>query len=116
MENKVEISNEKLIIIPQGLDKIASFKSKIEIPITNVVGASIDFGILNENKGLRTQGTSLPSYWAGNYHKDGEKSFFNIKKDSKPIVIQLRHNEYTRLIIGADNPEIIVDEINNKIK
>ncbi|MBZ6002754.1 hypothetical protein KII95_01680 [Leuconostoc gelidum subsp. aenigmaticum] len=116
MENKIEITNQMLIVIPQGLDKIASFKSKLEIPLQNVVGASIDMGILNENKGFRNLGTALPGYWAGSYDKNGEKSFFNIKKEAKPIVIQLRNEKFNRLILGADNAEKIVDAINNNIK
>lgn len=45
-----------------------------------------------------------------------KKVFFNIKKEAKPIVIQLRNEKFNRLILGADNAEKIVDAINNNIK
>lgn len=113
MLNKVTIKNHQLLVVPQGINKLAALKNKIEIPIQNVVGASIDTGILNDSKGLRAPGTSLPGYWAGSFKKDGEESFFNIKRENKPVVIQLKNEKYTRLILGVNNPEGVVDLINN---
>lgn len=115
MLNIVKIENQKLLVIPQGINKIAALKNKIEVPIQHVVGASIDTGILNDSKGLRAPGASFPGYWAGSFKKSGEESFFNIKRGNKPVVIQLKNEKYTRLVLGVDNPENIVDLINNSI-
>ncbi|MEJ6400326.1 hypothetical protein [Nicoliella lavandulae] len=115
MENKVELTNDQLIILPQGVNKLAALKSKIVIPLRNVAGASIDTGILNESKGFKNLGTALPNYWAGSFVKDGEKTFFNIKRGNKPLVIQLKNEHYQRLVLGVDNPEHLVDAINDAI-
>ncbi|MFT8936741.1 MAG: PH domain-containing protein [Liquorilactobacillus sp.] len=115
MLNIVKIQNHKLLVAPQDINKIAALKNKIEIPMQHVLGASIDTGILNDSKGLRAPGTSLPGYWAGSFKKDGEESFFNIKRENKPVVIQLKNEKYTRLVLGVDKPEDIVDLINNNI-
>ncbi|MFT8556420.1 hypothetical protein [Liquorilactobacillus hordei] len=115
MLNVVKIENHKLLVAPQGINKIAALKNKIEVPMQHVLGASIDIGILNDSKGLRAPGTSLPGYWAGSFKKDGEESFFNIKRENKPVVIQLKNEKYTRLVLGVDKPEDIVDLINNDI-
>lgn len=64
----------------------------------------------------RVLGTSLPGYWSGSFKKDGEESFFNIRRENKPVVIQLKNEKYTRLILGVDDPENVVDLINNNIK
>lgn len=115
MENKIIIEEKNLIILPQGINKLASMKSSLTFPLQHVLGASIDSGILNESKGLRAPGTSIPGYWAGSFSKNGEKTFFNVKRSSKPIVIQLKNEAYDRLVLGSDQPEEIVDLINNRI-
>ena len=63
----------------------------------------------------RVLGTSLPGYWSGSFKKDREESFFNIRRENKPVVIQLKNEKYTRLILGVDDPENVVDLINNNI-
>lgn len=116
MQSKLIIKDNKLVVTPLGINKITSLKQKLEIPLNNVLGASVDEGILNENKGIKAPGTELPGYyWVGDFTKDGEKSFFNIKKGNPPVVIQLKNEKYSRLILGVDNPEEIVKLINNKI-
>lgn len=115
MLNKVTIENNQLLVVPQGINKLASLKNKIEVPMKNVVGASIDSGILNDSKGLRAPGTSLPGYWAGSFKKDGEESFYNITREYTPVVVQLKNEKYTRLVLGVNDPEQIVDLINNSI-
>ena len=115
MQNKLKIEDNKLIVSPQGMNRFASLKRKIEVSLQNVVGASIDTVILNEHKGIRAPGTSIPGYWAGSFTKAGEKSFFNVKRGSKPVVIQLKSEEFTRLVLGVEDPEDVVDWINNSI-
>lgn len=113
MQNRVEIMNDQLIVRPQGINKLAALKTKIEIPLSHVQGASLDEGILNEYKGFRQPGTNLPGYWAGTFKKDGEKTFFNVSRKEKPVVIQLKNEEYIRLVLGVEEPEDLVDKINN---
>lgn len=115
MENKVQIIDNKLIVTPQGINKLTSMKGKLEFPFTHILGATIDEGILDESKGLKGPGTAIPGYWAGTFTKNGEKTFYNIKRSHKPVVIQLQHEYYTRLILGVENPNQLVDTINNNI-
>lgn len=82
MQNKVEVTTKELIIKPQGINKIASLKSKLVIALDHVQGASLDEGILNDYKGIREPGTTLPGYWAGTFKHNGEKkpfSMFHVK-------------------------------------
>ena len=115
MQNKIEITDNYLVIIPQGINKLTSFKDSIQISLHHVKGASIDEEILNKNKGLRGPGTSIPGYWSGTFTKDGEKTFFNIKRGNKPVVIQLANEKFTRLVLVLNDPETTVDLINNTI-
>lgn len=94
MENTVELTADMLVVTPVGITKIAA-------------------GILKEKKGLRMPGTAIPGYWAGTFRKTGEETFFNIKQTSEPVVIQLKDERYTRLVIGVAQPRELVNQINN---
>lgn len=113
MENTVELTADMLVVTPVGITKIAALKEAVRVPRAHVVGASIDAGILKEKKGLRMPGTAIPGYWAGTFHKTGEETFFNIKQTSESVVIQLKDERYTRLVIGVAQPRELVNQINN---
>lgn len=116
MQNKIEIIDDQLIILPQGINKLASLTKKIVIPLRHVHAVSINLKVLNDSKGIRSPGTIINGYyWSGTYVKDGEKTFFNIKRGNKPVVIQLINEKYTRLVLGVDNPDKIVELIKQKI-
>lgn len=115
INNKIEIKNNKLIVTPQGLDKVWSFTNKLEIPMTNVIGAKMDQNILNTKKGFRAPGLGLPNKWSGTYILDGEKNFWNATRNTPPIVIQLKNEKYSRLILSIENATEWVDKINTFI-
>lgn len=115
MENKVTLQKNELVVSPTGFSKILSFKKSIVVPLNNVKGASLDQGIMNEPKGFRGLGTGLPDYLGGTFTHEGIKSFYNIKIGEIPVVIQLENEKYTRLILGVEHPQKVVDEINNAI-
>ena len=68
-------------------------------------------------QGFQNPGTAIPGiYYAGTFYLGGDKTFFNIKRTSKPVVIQLHDEDYDRIVIGVENPRHLVDQINNSIK
>lgn len=115
MQNKVEINGDQLVVTPQGINKLASFQGSMTVPLKHVKSSIIDNEILNQYKGFRGPGTSISGYWAGTFTKEKEKTFFNIKKGNKPVVINLEKEKFTRLVLGVDQPESFVDLINNQI-
>ena len=90
MENVVNIQNEQLVIEPVGLTKIAALKERIVIPLTHVVGASIDTGIINESKGFRMPGTAIPGYWAGTFRKNDEMTFLTLNTRAYQLLFNLK--------------------------
>lgn len=116
INNKLIIENNTLFVIPQGLDKVWSFKNRLKIPMTNVMGATIDKEILNTNKGFRGPGLQLPNKWSGTFTLDGEKTFWNVTRKTTPVVIQLKNERFSRLILGLENATQWVDKINNSIR
>ncbi|HZK36726.1 MAG TPA: hypothetical protein VFC57_07235 [Aeromicrobium sp.] len=113
--NTVTITNNNLVVEPQGLNKLWSFKRRLEIPLSNVRGATFDPGANSEPKGLRAPGLAIPGKWAGTFHRDGEKSFWNVSKAGETVVIELADEHYDRLILTVNDPRVLVDRINAAI-
>lgn len=94
----------------QGLDKLWTLKSRLEIALTHVRGATHDPGIAREPKGIRVGGTYFPGViTAGRFRRDGESLFWAVKNPDKAIVIELADTEtYDRLVIEVEDPRAAV--------
>ncbi|HEX5568297.1 MAG TPA: hypothetical protein VFY14_15455 [Streptomyces sp.] len=107
---RVAVVNDTLIVEVEGLDKLWAFKSRLEIPLANVRGATRDPGIIREPKGVRAPGTHVPGLIvAGTYHRDGERVFWDVRDPEKAVVIELADERYARLVIQVDDPRAVVD-------
>ncbi|MEU5519794.1 hypothetical protein ACIQCD_23865 [Streptomyces sp. NPDC093250] len=94
----------------QGLDKLWTFKSRLEIPLAHVRGATHDPGMAREPKGIRVGGTHVPGViTAGRFRRDGERHFWDVKNPDKAVVVELAGAEtYDRLVIEVDDPRATV--------
>ncbi|MEU6275665.1 hypothetical protein ABZ871_25095 [Streptomyces populi] len=101
----------------QGLDKLWTLKSRLEIPLAHVRGATHDPGIAREPKGIRVGGTHFPGViTAGRFRRDGERLFWDVKNPDKAVVIELADAEsYDRLVIEVDDPRAAVALIERSI-
>jgi len=106
---QVTIRDTTLVVEIEGLDKLWALKSRLEIPLANVRGATADPGAVREHKGLRAPGTYLPGViTAGTFHIHGERVFWDVHDANKAIVIELADEQYARLIIQVDDPRATV--------
>ncbi|MEU0155188.1 hypothetical protein [Micromonospora fulviviridis] len=113
---KVRIDNDSLIVEIEGLDKLWALKSRLAIPLLNVRGATADPGVIKEPKGIRAPGAHLPGViTAGTFHVDGERIFWDVRDPAKAVVIQLRDERYTRLIIQVADPRATVALVEHAI-
>ncbi len=71
--NTVTVNQATLIVEPMGLDKLWSFKRRLEIPLAHVRGATFDPGINDEPKGIRWPGLSIPGKWSGTFRQNEGK-------------------------------------------
>ncbi|GAA0902914.1 hypothetical protein [Streptomyces thermoalcalitolerans] len=101
----------------QGLDKLWALKSRLEIPLAHVRGATHDPGMAREPKGIRTGGTYVPGViTAGRFRRDGERSFWDVKNPDKAVVIELADaGAYDRLVLEVDDPRATVALIEQAI-
>src|SRR5215203_6583959 len=104
---EVELTEHTLIIHVRGLDRIFALKSRLEIPLSHVLGAKVDpeFGHPAPWKSLRLTATQIP--WvvtAGTFYQDGERVFWDVHDPKKAVVIRLSDERYALLIIGVEDP------------
>ena len=110
----VLVEDGELHVELQGMHKVWALKNTISVPMTHVVSASQDpITDADKPKGVRAPGTHVPGVFAaGTWHKDGEKVFWDVQDPGKAVVIQLRDESYTRLVLHVDDPKTTVDLIN----
>jgi hypothetical protein len=116
MAAHVSIVGDTLVVEVLGLDKLWALKSRLEIPLGNVAGATADPGIDREPKGIRAPGAYFPGViTAGTFHRAGEKVFWDVHDPNKAVVIALRDETYARLVIEVDDPRATVDLVERAV-
>jgi hypothetical protein len=112
----VRVDGDNLLVEIEGLDKLWAFKSRLEIPLSNVRGAAADPGMVKEPKGVRAPGAHVPGViTAGTFHIDGERVFWDVHDASNAVVIELNHERYARLIVEVADPRTTVALIESAI-
>jgi hypothetical protein len=109
---RIDIDGETLVVTVEGLDRLWALKSRLEIPLANVRGATLDPGIVRGYKGVRTAGTNVPGVVvAGTFRTEGERVFWDVHDPTKAVVIELADDQYARLIVEVPDPRATVDQI-----
>lgn len=113
---RITIEAGNLVVQIDGLDKLWSLTSRLQIPLANVRGATADPGIVRDPKGLRGPGAHLPGViTAGTFHLDGERVFWDVHNGTKAVVIELADERYARLVVEVDDPPAAVSLIEQAI-
>ena len=106
----VTIDDGVLGVEMHGADKLWSLRSHIDIPLRNVRSIRRDPDRVREWwSGLRAPGTWIPGVVkAGTFHKDGESVFFDVHDPANTVIIELRDERYSELVLEVDDPERVV--------
>ncbi|MEV6970886.1 hypothetical protein AB0M47_37875 [Hamadaea sp. NPDC051192] len=113
---QVSVDAGNLVVEIEGMDKLWALKSRLEIPLANVRGATADPGVVRESRGIRTAGTYMPGViTAGTFRVDGERIFWDVRDPAKAVVIELRDERYARLIVQVDDPRATVELIERTV-
>ena len=107
---KVSVTGDKLVIDVQGLHKLWSLKSRLEIPLEHVRGvrAATDEHVA----GIRFPGTQVPGILtAGTFYHQGKKVFWDVHDYSKAIAIDLHDDTFSKVIIEVADPAATIEQI-----
>ncbi len=110
---RVEIKDNQLVVNMQGIRKFATFKSEFSVPLHNVKSVALNTEAWDESPkiGQKRLGTDAYGfYFGGTFRQEGDKVFYDLKRKEDAIVIELceAEEDFSRLIIGVDNPNEVI--------
>jgi hypothetical protein len=113
---RISIADDHLTVRLRGLSRIWAMRSGVTVALSHVQGATADPGARREPKGRRSPGLHVPGVAAvGTFHRDGEKTLWEVYRGDRAVVIQLSGEPYDRLIVEVDDPRDVVERINRAI-
>lgn len=117
MPASINITGDSLIVDIEGADRLWALKTRLEIPLANIVAVGpAETEARKWLHGMRLGGTHIPGVIsAGRFYSQGEWVFWDVHDPAKAIGIELRDEHYSKLIIEADNPEDQIKRIRRDI-
>ena len=113
----ISIDGEVLHLEVRGMDKLWSFKGKLEIPLKHIRSIRHDPEAAGGWwHGLKLIGTNLPGViTAGTFFQHGSRVFWDVHNPDKTIILELHDERYSELIVEVENPEFAVEQIRGAI-
>ena len=113
----INILGDTLMLEVQEWHKLLAFKSRLEVPIANINAVYADPSTkLGWWKGFRLPGTHIPGFiGAGTFYHNGKRIFWDVSNPRNTIVIDLKDEQYSQLIVEVQNPAETVEEIQAKM-
>ena len=99
----VEVDGDHLTVQIEGMDRLWTLKSRLDIPLRHITDAEPDG---EAGRGWRGPGVHLPGVLvAGTFYRKGDRAFWDVHDPSKTLVIHLAFEHYSRLVIEVDDPD-----------
>ena|SRR5215472_10784967 len=113
----IDVNGSTAIFEVQGLDKLWSFRSRLEIPVSHIQTAYQDPNSTMEwFDSLRLMGTSIPHIFrAGIFYQQGDRVFWDVHNLQNAIVVELEHEHFSKLIIEVADPAAAINLLNYSI-
>jgi hypothetical protein len=111
---EVEIAQDALIVHLEGMDRLLTLRSRLEVPLSHVAGAEVDPEEARRRwHGIMERGVWVPGpITAGTFYREGELVFWDVHDPEKTVVIRLKDERYRRLVIEVKDPEATVALVN----
>jgi hypothetical protein len=97
----ITIQDDRAVFNVEGMHKLWSFRSRIDIPLTHITGVDADpdrVGVWWH--GFKLIGTDVPGMFAaGTFYYHGELVFWDVHDPARTVIVSLEHQRYKKLII-----------------
>lgn len=112
---QLRIEGDHLVVRLGLLDAMFSVKSSFRVPLTQVARAYSDPFVHEEPRGFKAPGTHMPGVVTmGTFRAEGVKTFWNIRRGSSVVVVELVGHEFDRLIIEQPDADAVAETINTE--
>ena len=97
----VTIQDGRAVFNVEGLHKLWSFRSQIEIPLAHITGVEANPDQVRRWwHGVKIIGTDAPTLFsAGTFYYHGELVFWDVFDPARTVIVSLDHERYKKLII-----------------
>ncbi|WP_248884202.1 hypothetical protein [Acidithiobacillus acidisediminis] len=108
----VTLQNDTVLFEVMGLHKLWSLKSRLEIPLSEIISVHKYSAAAHDSKGWRVAGTYIPDLiTAGTYYCDGKRSFWDSCNGDNAIFVTLTNNRYNQLIVEVEDPDVVIHSL-----
>jgi len=113
----VSVEGERVAFNVEGMDKLWSLRSRLEIPIAHITGAEVNHEQVGRWwHGLKLLGTDLPGLFAaGMFRYHGETVFWDVRDPAQAVIVSLEHETYKKLIVEVADPAATVATLQSVI-
>ncbi len=90
----------------EGLHKLWSFRSRLDIPLTHIIDVEINHEQVGRWwHGFKLIGTDAPGLFAaGMFVFHGELVFWDVRHPENAVIVSLEHETYKKLIVEVADP------------
>jgi len=114
----VDQQQHKLIVEVVAVERLWVHNSRFEIPLAHVKRASINPEVANSIP-YPSQNPSDPEWPTpiseGTFYQHGNRVFWEVSDPAKAVVIELKDDQYSELVVQVDNPAAVVAQINQAV-
>ena len=109
----ITIQDDRARFEVEGLDKLWSFRSAIEIPLAHVTGVTADPDLVGRWwHGIKVIGTDVPGLFAaGTFYYHGELVFWDVRDPAGTVIVSLEHERYKKLIIEVSDVPATIERL-----
>jgi len=102
----VQVQGDRVVLEVEGLDKLWSLRSRLEIPLVHILGVEANVDQVGRWwHGFKLWGSDMPGVFAaGTFFYHGELVFWDVHDPAKTIIVSLDHERYKKLIVEVDDP------------
>jgi hypothetical protein len=105
----VSVEGSSAIFTVEGLHKLWSFRSRIEIPLAHILDVEVNIDQVGRWwHGVKLIGGDIPGLFAaGTFYYHGELVFWDVRDLAKTVIVSLDHERYRKLIIEVEDPDAV---------
>lgn len=115
---EIVVEEDRIVVHVKGVDRILALTTRLEVPLAHVAAVARDE---EEAKrwwhGVREPGVDVPHVLtAGRFLQHGDLVFWDVRGPEGVIAVELRHEQYSKLVIGVEDPDAAVELINLAVR
>jgi hypothetical protein len=114
----VTIQGDRAVFNVEGLHKLWSFRSQMEIPLAHILDVEANPDqVRHWWHGFKLVGTDAgPLFAAGTFYYHGELVFWDVNDPAQTVVVSLEHERYKKLIVEVSDVTGTVARLRNALR